>query len=843
MPTIQSYLPIPVRAAKAARLTLAAHLVLASAVPALLLGPAGSAAAQTAADPAADDPHAAARRYAIPAGALGAALNRYASEAGVSLTMDAEQIRGLNTQGLEGVYGTEAGFQRLLAGTGLRADRTAYGYRLVPAPAPAGAAAPYTMPTVQVIGQQPADPYIARDTLAGSKTATPLTEIPQSVSVITRQQMDAQGAQTVNEALRYTPGVFAETRGASSRYDIPQMRGFGGDGMGGGYRYLDGLRVFNTAYYATPQFDPYSLQSIEVLRGPASALYGQSSPGGLLSLTSKRPPAETLREIQLQAGTHNYYDAAFDFGGPIDDEGKYSYRLTGLARHAHTQIDYTREERGMIAPAFTWRPSAQTELTFLFSYQHDPENGWHGWVPAQGTLLPNPWGKIPRHFFDGDPSFDRFDRTQKSAGYLFSHRFDDTWTVRQNLRYMELDVSDRNVYGQGLAMANGVPTDYRTLRRGTYRSDENIRAIVLDNQAEAVFRTGALDHTLLMGLDYQKLDNQVAIGYGTAPSIDLFDPQYNLAIATPAVTQRIDQKRDQWGLYMQDQIRWNRWIASLNLRHDWSSSTTDTRNPQTAAPSTRADQNERAWTGRAGVVYAFDNGISPYASYATSFEPLLGTDVSGDPFKPTKGKQYEIGVKYQPNGWSGLFTAALFDITQTNVRSSATGVPGQYQQLGEVRSRGLELEANFRPLPNLNVIASYTYQDVKIAKDAPATAGGASNQGKTPYLTPSHQAALWTDYTFANGALDGVTLGGGVRYVGSTWADTANTVKVPSYTLVDALVRYDLGRLDASMKGASIALNVKNLFDKTYAAGCAGRLTSCYWGYGRTALATFTYRW
>ncbi|VCU71751.1 Ferrichrome-iron receptor precursor [Pigmentiphaga humi] len=822
------------------RRSTAASVALALAWAGLCAGPGAQAWAQTAPAGQAD----AARNYAIPAGPLGATLSRYASESGVTLTMDAALVRGLNTEGLAGAYGVEAGFQRLLRGSGLQAERTSYGYRLVRAAGAesSAAAAPQTLQTIDVVGRGPAESYAARETLSGSKTATGLAEIPQSVSVVTRREMDAQGVQTVSEALRYTPGVFAETRGTSARYDIPQMRGFGGDGMGGGYRYLDGLRVFNTAYYATPQFDQYALDSIEVLRGPASALYGQSSPGGLLNLTSKRPTADTLREVQLQAGSHDRYQAAFDLGGRVDEEGQFLYRLTGLARQANTPTAHTKEERMLVAPALTWRPSARTELTLLASYQHDPRNGWHGWVPAQGTLLPNPVGTVPRDFFDGDPSIDRFDRTQKSVGYLFSHKPDDTWTLRQNLRYMTVDVEDRNVYSLGLASSAGVPTDYRTLRRGAYRSDERIRALTIDNQAQATFRTGELAHTLLMGVDYQKLDNRVGIGYGSAPDIDMFDPVYGMAIATPAVTQLIDQQRDQWGFYAQDQVRWNRWIGTLNLRHDRSSSSTATSNPQTGAPAAVADQSERAWTGRAGLVYAFDNGLSPYVSYATSFEPLLGVDMNDSTFKPTKGRQYEVGVKYQPEGWNGLLSAALFDISQTNVRSAATDMPGKYRQLGEVTSRGVELEAKFVPLPRLNVVASYSYQRVEIAKDDPATSGGISNQGKTPYLTPAHQASLWTDYTFG-GTLAGLTLGAGIRYVGSTWADSANTAKVPAYTLVDALARYELGRLDNSMRGAAVALNVKNLFDESYVAGCAGRLTACYWGYGRTVMATLSYQW
>jgi iron complex outermembrane receptor protein len=260
-------------------------------------------------------------------------------------------------------------------------------------------------------------------------------------------------------------------------------------------------------------------------------------------------------------------------------------------------------------------------------------------------------------------------------------------------------------------------------------------------------------------------------------------------------------------------------------------------------PATVAKQDDSALTGRAGLVYLFDGVIAPYASYSTSFEPLAGVAASGEPFKPTKAEQYEIGIKYEPKDWPGLVTLGAFDITQRNLRTAVTDQPGKYDQLGEVRTRGVELEVRLSPLPGLNLIGAYTYQDAEIAKDKPASTGGASAEGKTPYMVPTHLASLWGDYRIQDGALAGLGFGAGVRYVGATWADTQNTVKVPDYVLVDAALSYDLGRLAPRLEGVDATFNVKNLFDEKYVSGCAGRLTSCYWGYGRTALLTLSYRW
>lgn len=795
-------------------------------------------------------PAAAVRTISVPAGPLTPALNRLAAQTGLQVLVDASIAQGKTTRGAQGNLTPNQALVAILNGTGLAARASGPNAITIVNPAstsggalPAGA---IPLDTIDVQGETawgPVQGIVATRSATGTKTDTPLIETPQSISVVTRDQVAKQGAQTVNEALRYTPGINTETRGSSGRYDLPTLRGFGGDGMGGGYRYLDGLRVFNTAYYGTPQFDPYNLERIEVIRGPASVLYGQSSPGGILSFVSKRPTAETIREVQVQTGSYGRLQGAFDLGGAVDPEGKFLYRLAGVARDTGAQIDHVKEQRVSISPALTWRPTADTTLTVLANYQRDPNYGWHGWVPAQGTFLPNPLGKISRRFYDGDPNFNTYDRTQASAGYLFEHKFSDAVIVRQNLRYMHVDVDNNEVYSTGFPSVNDVPTNYRSINRATYRANERIDALTLDNQVETRFETGPFQHTLLAGLDYQYLDTNVKIGYGTAPPIDAFNPVYGVPIALPALTQDIDQKRAQTGLYLQDQIKLDRWVISLGGRYDWVDSTNATSNPTTTTPAVIAKQNDRAFTGRAGLIYLFDNGVAPYASYSTSFEPLVGVDIAGDAFRPTKGEQYEAGLKYQPPGWNTLLTFAAFDLTQQNVRTSVPETPGQYRQLGEVRSRGFEIEAKSNPLVGLNMIASFTYQDVEITKDMPATVGGISNQGKVPYLVPTYLASIWADYTVQRGAFAGFGFGAGVRHTAATWADSQNTVPVPPYTLVDAGVSYDFGKLRPDLKGMLLSVNVKNLFDTEYVSGCAGRIRSCYWGNGRTFLATMTYRW
>lgn len=761
--------------------------------------------------------------FSIAAQPLIAALRQFADQSGLQLAYATDDLQGLTTRGVSGPLAPEDALKILLAGSGAAYRFTAANTVTLSRAPGIGVTtlAPVTVEASRETAWGPVTGFVAHRSAAGTKTDTPIIETPQSISVITRDQMEAQGVQGIGSALRYTAGVASDTRGPVGRHDVIYSRGFGGFSV----EYQDGMRLL-AGNYAIAQLDPYNLERIEVLRGPASVLYGQNNPGGIVNLVSKRPTAEPYHEIQLQTGSFNRKQGAFDLSGPVDGEGRLLYRLTGLARDSNTQVDYTEEQRVSIAPALTWRPDGDTSLTILGRYQREPEGGYFGFVPAQGTFLPNPNGKISSSFYDGDPSFEDFDRKVAAIGYLFEHRLDDVFTLRQNTRYMRIETDWARVASRGLQ------ANLRTLNRQAVTDEESLNAFTLDNQAQAKFSTGALGHTFLFGVDFQRSSSDIILGAGAAPTLDILNPIYNRTIARPPIIQSTDQTQNQIGLYAQDQIQFGQWRLLLGGRHDWADS--DTQNRLTATETTKSDH---AFTGRAGLVYLFDNGLAPYVSYAESFEPTSGSDFSGAPFKPTTGRQYEAGIKYQPTGFDSFITVAAFELTQQNVLTTDPDHVNFSIQTGEVQARGVEVEGKMSLAAGLSVTAAYTFLDAEVTKSNTA------NLGKRPISIPEHTASLWADYTFQRGPWTGAGVGAGVRYVGPTYGNATNTVEVPDYTLFDAGFRYDLERLSNDLKGVRFSVNAANLFDHEHVASCSNAPTLCYYGLRRTVYATLSYRW
>jgi iron complex outermembrane receptor protein len=666
----------------------------------------------------------------------------------------------------------------------------------------------------------PVDGYSAQQSATATKTATPILETPQAINVVTSDQIQDQGAQSVGQALRYTPGVTTEPNGSSSVFDETRVRGFEP------LQYLDGLRLPLYQFFAAPRIEPYGLERIEVLKGPGSMLFGQNSPGGLINMVSKRPTEQALHEVQLQTGSYDRLQGAFDLGGPIDAQKTWLYRLTGLVRDADTVVDFTRDNRYFLAPALTYQPSADTRLTFLAQFGRDEGNFPQNFLPAQGTLLFNPNGRIPASRFWGEPDYDRLRRNQYSVGYDFEHRFNDTWTVRQNLRYASVDVDFKSFYPFGL------DADLRTLLRGASAQQIHANAFTVDNQLQAEFVTGALRHTALFGVDYLRSSGDYVQDFGFASSIDIFAPVYGAPIPSLAPRLSSQQNQDQIGVYAQDQIKFGGWTLTFGGRHDTVSSTTE---DQLALTS--VTQDDDAFTGRVGIGYLFGNGIAPYASYATSFQPTIGTDRNGDPFAPTTGRQYEVGIKYRPSGSNALITLAAFDTIQHNALTPDPVDPNFSVQTGEIRVRGIEIEGKGKVTPNLEVIASYAYLDSEITQSTnPAEVGN-----RVP-LVLRQQASLWGFYTFDSGPLAGLGLGAGVRFIGDSYSEATNSIPIPSYTLVDAAVHYELGRLFPELGDTKLSITATNLFDKYHVTYCFG-LAYCTLGAGRVVLATMTHRW
>lgn len=668
--------------------------------------------------------------------------------------------------------------------------------------------------------------YVPSHSASGTKTDTPVLEIPQTINVVTSDQFRAQGAQTVSQALRYTPGVSAETYGASSPFDIyTQIRGFRGD------YYLDGLRLPNGGQdgISSAVIDPYGLQRIEVLKGPASTLYGQSAPGGLVNMVSKRPTETALREVELQVGSFDRFQGAFDLAGPADKDGQLLYRLTGLANSSGSQVDFARNQRTYIAPALTWRPDPGTSLTVLAHHQEDHGNWpYFNYFPAEGTLLPNPNGRIASRRYLGEPDFDKLDREQSSVGYLFEHRFDNVVTVRQNLRYDAVDFETRG------AVTGRYPlqADFRTLDRDGIHINNGVRTFSVDNQAQFDFATGPLQHKAIFGIDYRREANDYRFDFGAVPAIDVYNPVYGQPFAFPDFTiVNTSTTQSQIGVYAQDQLKLDRWVLTLGGRHDAADASVLDRLTGLATP-----QSDRAFSGRVGLNYLFDNGVAPYASYASSFQPVAGVDAASQPFKPTTGQQYEAGIKYRPPGTNSLFTAAVFDLTQQNVLTADLANAFFQVQTGEVRVRGLELEGKVEVWQGFNVLGSYAYLDPRVTKTNDPTL-----IGNYMAITPVQQAALWADYLVQSGQFSGLGVGGGMRYVGNTY-DATNVLKTPDYVLFDASISYDLGRLQTAWSGTRLSVKATNLFDKYYVSACDGA-SYCTLGFRRTILATLTARW
>jgi iron complex outermembrane recepter protein len=671
-------------------------------------------------------------------------------------------------------------------------------------------------------GNGPINGYVAGRSLAGTKTDTPLLATPQAISVVGRDQIADQGSQSLVEALRYTAGVSVNTNPNDTRFDSIVIRGFQP------VLYLDGMQLpYGVQLFGRPKIDPFMLERVEVLKGPSSSLYGQVAPGGLVNLVSLLPSATPTRMVEFQANSYGMGQVGFDVGGPADAKGDLLYRITGLVHDGGTQIDFVNDFRGVISPSFTWKPDLDTTWTFLGSYQRDVTGVEIQFLPAQGTLLANPNGVVPINKFVGEPGYNQFSRTQYWAGYQFEHRADDTWTLRQNLRYAAVDTDVKAVIGTGLQ------SNLQTLNRAAFDVPENATAFTLDNQAEARFSTGPLSHVALFGLDYRHSTSEFSQYFGAAPSINLFNTVYGAPITPPPLLSHTGQTQDQLGLYTQDQIALGGWRLTLSGRHDWVE--TDTLNYIAAS---RQNQDDQAFSGRAGLNYVFDSGVSPYIAYAKSFQPTLGVSSTGTPFVPTTGEQYETGVKYQPVGTNMMFTAALFDITQQNVLTpDLTGIPGSQVQTGEARSRGGELEATASLTSGFKLAASYTYTDTDVTKS-----NTPSQLGKHLITVPLNQAALWGDYTFRNGQFAGFGFGAGVRYIGDSYGDAANTILIPDYTLFDLAVHYDLVNLDPRLRGAKVAINANNVFNKTYVSTCAG-LTQCYYGPGRVVTGSLRYSW
>ncbi|MEN4913173.1 TonB-dependent siderophore receptor [Erwinia amylovora] len=661
----------------------------------------------------------------------------------------------------------------------------------------------------------PTEGYTAKISSGATKTDRPLITTGQSVSVVTRQQMEDQGAMDVNQALNYTAGAFTNFAGAASRYDTVSLRGFHGGDVDN--IFVDGLRLMSDpGSFNALQIDPWFLDRIDVIKGPSSALYGQTVPGGLVMESSKRPQFAPEGHFRLSTGSNSTNSAAFDYADAINEQ--WAFRLTGITRSSHTQYDHTREEKYAISPSLLWQPDEDTSLLLRAYLQKDPSGGYHSAVPGEGSITAHNGRKLSTGFYDGDSSLDQFKRREQIYSAQFSHRFNDTWAFRSNASYSHSNVDLDQVYQIGWDTNNA-----DLLNRYYSGSRSSLNAFAIDNQLEADFATAEVAHRVVLGAEYHQYKNDLSDARGSASQLNALTGQ--VVGSNDNFTFSKSQRRYyQAGVYLQDEMTWDKWHLDLSGRYDRLVARTDNIDQET-----KFRRQDDHVGGRASLLYAFDNGISPYASYSQAITPQSLPGKDGNVLKPTTSEQYEAGVKYQPVGTSDLYSIAVYDLTQKDVGNRVI-VGSYYVPAGKVHSQGLELEAHNQLTPRLSTLATYTLNHVRY-KDAID-----GNDGHTPYVTPNSMASAWAKYQFDYG----ISVGAGVRYIGKQWADNANTTRLPSATLFDASVRADLGAWNSSLKGAFVQVNANNLTDRDYVSACYGT-GYCYWGAERTVMATVGY--
>lgn len=736
--------------------------------------------------------------FNIPAGPLEDALGALARQAAITLSFDPALVRDRRAPALRGRMSVVGGLAFLLAAHRLEAVRSPGGAYSVHAAAAASPVAELSPVTVRAAAEQadgPVQGYVAQRSAAATSTDTALADIPRALTVVSREQMEDQGVQTVEQSLRYAAGVLTEVNGFDLRFPSLAVRGYAPT------EFLDGLRLGASSGQTGWLIEPQGLERVELLRGPSILFYDRDAPGGgSVHMVSKRPDPGALRELAFSVGSHGRRQAHADLGGALDESGELLFRFNGLLRDSGTQTDFSRDDRSFVAPALRWTPAPGSTVTLIATATRDratPKSTW----PTYALITPNPNGRIPVNRFAGEPGVDHYDRDTASLTWLLQHRLDERWTFRQSGRHAAMDLDAVQVFGTAFR------SDARTLERERLHWRERLRETTLDSQLEGRVQAGRFSHTLLVGVDAEVRADDFGSSGTPAASIDAFAPVYGAPVLLPEAVPSwsIGYRTQRSGIYLQDQVRADPWVLGLALRGDGS----------------RRSYN-------AGVLYQAPGGLAPYANYATVFDPAVNRASLAQPrqafLQPGLGRQAELGLKYAPSS-DAMLTLAGFDLRKANVYSFDPLDRHLVPQPDAVRLRGLEIEARAVLARRLKLVASYARLDAAIT-DSPDP----QRLGRQPLNTARMTAALWLDYRFGPSA-QGWSVGAGVRHVGKVPASVDNSRFNPSYTAADAGLRYEHG-------GYGFALNATNLFDKVPVGGFGQ-----FYGQGRMLQAKLSYRW
>jgi iron complex outermembrane receptor protein len=651
-----------------------------------------------------------------------------------------------------------------------------------------------------------------------TKTALDPDDAPMSYSRIEQQTLKERQADSVSSALRYEPGVSTESRGTVSIFDEYEMRGFKNYS-----NFYDGMRLpYDGTWNLMPQVDAYTTEAVEVLKGPASSLYGYNEPGGMINQIAKTPKATQQTEIQLRVGSHNLGEIAVDTTGPMSDT--LNYRFVGLARQKDGQMQTTEEKRVLLNPSIEWKPSNNVSVLANLYYQDDPDMLPSTPLPSVGTVYQASYGKLGADAYAGD-KWNSFSKKVFMPSETINWQINDHLTFKHTLRYTDAEAQQQNTYHQGFAENSD-----RELIRTAYTTDESMTNWATDNQLAYQLYTDKTSHNLLFGVDFQHTKSNAKYAdamYQGIPTIDLAEPNYDLFAKQPinltGYQQQDDITQRQLGVYLQDEMQWDKLTVVAGLRRDNFKSTTDSQAIGSDNKTTINKANET--TGRLAGVYHFDNGFAPYISYSQSFQPLVGSNyLTGEPFKPTTANQFEVGVKYQSDDKNTSATLSAYDITKENEKITAIDWSKQ-TQTGEITSKGFEVAANHRLTDWLDIGLGYGYVDAEISKDE----YNPQLVGNMPQQVAKHKASLWANIT----PTDKTSVNIGVRHHAGMQIDKENSDTLPSVTLVDLVGKYKINDT------YSAGLNISNLFDKTYVGSCYDK-NNCWMGPERQVSMSLT---
>lgn len=640
---------------------------------------------------------------------------------------------------------------------------------------------------------------VPKRTISATKTDTPLVETPRSVSVVTRAEMDERAVTDMIQAARYASGVTTGAFGYDPRFDQIYIRGIETTTTGD---FRDGLRqpIMNYGSFMT---EVYTLDRIEVLKGPVSVMYGAASAAGIVNRISKLPLDEAHHEVELQYGTFGRKQAAFDFGGPVNDE--IDYRLVGLARAGEGSYDID-DDRYLLQPSATWKPSDDTTFT-IYGLAQKSETGASAWSYLQDNDV----------FLYTDPDFNGQKVEQYQLGYQLEHEFESGLTFRQNARAGDVDLKAHYLNRILVDNDGNWPTTAVT---------EDMRSYQIDNQLEAKFDTGEISHTLLGGLDYTWVSSDFAMGSDSvAPNTP------GAIVPVPALNYFTGSSLNQTGVYAQDQIEFGNWRAVAGLRYDWAHQESTVK----GAGGSTDEKDDGVLSGQVGLLYLFDNGVAPYVNYGTSFVPSTALSEDGSVLDPTKGRQIEVGVKYQPEGENYSLSGAVYRLVETNKPQYASSFLFS-ENSGENTYTGFELEGRTQFDNGISVIAAYTYSHAEITGNNDATL-----IGNAPSTVPRHVASLWVNYAMPEtSAIPGLSIGGGIRAMSDSFTSDANTSKNAGVGYLDAVVSYDFGVSSPELKGLSLSVSATNLADRREQVCTDGY---CYTGQGRTVMGSLKFKW